>query len=190
MFAYLRGRPSLLRVCLLIDARHGIKKADEEVLELLGKAAVPFQIVLTKSDLVRRGELQALQLELETRLAKTIGAMPHLIATSSRSQDGIELLRAALAKLRASRQDPSAAMTDPAIEPAIHAVASTLIEALPFMRRYQGAAMVIKYGGHAMGDDDRRAQTSPRTSCCSSRSASIRSWSTAAGRRSSRCWIG
>ena len=44
-------------------------------------------------------------------------------------------------------------MTDAAIEPAMHAVASTLIEALPYMRRYQGAAMVIKYGGHAMGDE-------------------------------------
>ena len=41
----------------------------------------------------------------------------------------------------------------PPVDPAIHAVASTLIEALPFMRRYQGAAMVIKYGGHAMGDE-------------------------------------
>ena len=44
-------------------------------------------------------------------------------------------------------------MTTTAVEPAIHAVASTLIEALPFMRRYQGAVMVIKYGGHAMGDE-------------------------------------
>ena len=102
VFAYLRGRPSLMRVCLLIDSRHGIKQADAEALELLGKAAVPIQIVLTKSDLVRRSDLQALQLELETRLAKTIGAMPHLLTTSSRSQDGIEQLRAALAKLAQS----------------------------------------------------------------------------------------
>ena len=99
VFAYLRGRPSLMRVCLLIDGRHGIKKADEEALELLGKAAVPVQIVLTKADLVRKADLDALRLELETRLAKTIGAMPHPLATSSRSQEGIDLLRAALAKL-------------------------------------------------------------------------------------------
>ncbi|MFL5333222.1 MAG: GTP-binding protein, partial [Geminicoccaceae bacterium] len=98
-FAYLRGRPSLMRVCLLIDSRHGIKKADEEALDLLGQAAVPIQLVLTKADLVRKADLQALRLELETRLARTIGAIPQLLVTSSRSQDGVDLLRAALAKL-------------------------------------------------------------------------------------------
>ena len=99
VFAYLRGRPSLLRICLLIDARHGTKKVDDEVIEMLGKAAVPFQVVLTKTDLVKRAELEALTAVLETRLAKTVGAMPHPIPTSSRSQDGVELLRSALAKL-------------------------------------------------------------------------------------------
>ena len=99
VFAYLRGRPSLLRICLLIDARHGTKKVDDEVIEMLGKAAVPFQVVLTKTDLVKRTELEALTAVLETRLAKTVGAMPHPIPTSSRSQDGVELLRSALAKL-------------------------------------------------------------------------------------------
>jgi GTP-binding protein len=99
VFAYLRGRPSLMRVCLLVDARHGLKKADEEALELLGKAAVPIQLVLTKSDLVRKAELEALQLELGTQLAKAIGVMPQIITTSSRSQAGVDLLRAALAKL-------------------------------------------------------------------------------------------
>ena len=99
VFAYLRGRPSLLRVCLLIDARHGPKKADEEVIELLGKAAVPFQLVLTKTDLVRKADLEALTLELETRLAKLIGALPQPIATSSKEQAGVDLLRASLAKL-------------------------------------------------------------------------------------------
>ena len=99
-----------MRVCLLIDARHGIKKADEEVLELLGKAAVPFQLVLTKSDLVRKAELEALMLELETRLARLIGALPQPIATSSRAREGVDLLRASLAKL-ASPPPESAAMT-------------------------------------------------------------------------------
>jgi GTP-binding protein len=99
VFAYLRGRPSLMRVCLLIDARHGPKKVDEEVLDLLGKAAVPFQLVLTKTDLVRKAELEALTLELETRLAKLIGALPQPIVTSSRAREGVDLLRASLAKL-------------------------------------------------------------------------------------------
>jgi GTP-binding protein len=99
VFAYLRGRPSLMRVCLLIDGRHGIKRADEEALGLLSQAAVPIQLVLTKADLVRKADLQALRLELETRLAKTVGAIPQVLTTSSRSQDGVDLLRAALAKL-------------------------------------------------------------------------------------------
>jgi GTP-binding protein len=99
VFAYLRGRPSLMRVCLLIDSRHGLKKVDEEVILMLGQAAVPFQLVLTKADLVRPAELEALTLELETRLKKTAAAMPLPIPTSARNQQGLDLLRAALAKL-------------------------------------------------------------------------------------------
>lgn len=107
VFAYLRGRPSLLRICLLIDARHGVKKVDDEVIEMLGKAAVPFQVVLTKADLVRPADLEALTLELDTRLARTVGAMPHPIPTSSRNQQGVDLLRAALTKLaRPSTEAP------------------------------------------------------------------------------------
>ena len=99
VFAYLRGRPSLQRVCVLVDSRHGPKKVDEEIFDLLGKAAVPFQVVLTKTDLVRQAELEALTLELETRLAKLIGALPQPIVTSSRERQGVDLLRASLAKL-------------------------------------------------------------------------------------------
>jgi GTP-binding protein len=99
VFAYLRGRPSLMRVCLLVDARHGLKKADEDALDILGKAAVPIQLVLTKGDLVRKAELEALQLELGTRLARTIGVMPQTVTTSSRTQAGVDVLRAVLAKL-------------------------------------------------------------------------------------------
>ena len=99
VFAYLRGRPSLMRVCLLIDGRHGLKKADEEAIELLGKAAVPFQLVLTKTDLVRKADLEALTFELETRLAKLIGALPRPILTSAKAREGVDLLRASLAKL-------------------------------------------------------------------------------------------
>jgi GTP-binding protein len=105
VFAYLRGRPSLMRVCLLIDARHGPKKADEEVLKLLGRAAVPFQLVLTKIDLVRKADLETLIVELQARLEKLIGAMPYLIATSSREQEGVDLLRASLAKLARPPQE-------------------------------------------------------------------------------------
>jgi GTP-binding protein len=99
VFAYLRGRACLMRVCVLIDARHGPKQVDEEVLELLGKAAVPFQLVLTKIDLIRRADLDALVLELGARLAKLQGALPELIATSAKEVAGVDLLRASLAKL-------------------------------------------------------------------------------------------
>ncbi|MEK0084346.1 ribosome biogenesis GTP-binding protein YihA/YsxC [Benzoatithermus flavus] len=99
VFDYLRGRPNLMRVCLLIDARHGLKKVDEEVMDLLAKAAVPFQVVLTKADLVRGGDLSKLVRDLEGRLARTAAALPHPIVTSSRQQQGIDLLRAAIAKL-------------------------------------------------------------------------------------------
>lgn len=99
VFAYLRGRPNLLRVCLLIDARHGPKKVDEDVMELLGKAAVPFQAVLTKADLVRPAELEARVHELEARLRKQAAALPRPLVTSARQRQGLEALRAELAKL-------------------------------------------------------------------------------------------
>jgi GTP-binding protein len=99
VFAYLRGRPNLMRVCLLIDSRHGVKNTDEEVIDLLARAAVPFQPVLTKADLVRPTELAATVHELETRLAKQPAALPHPIVTSAKRREGLDALRATLAKL-------------------------------------------------------------------------------------------
>jgi GTP-binding protein len=109
VFAYLRGRPNLRRVCLLVDARHGLKKNDEEVIELLGRAAVPFQLVLTKTDLVRAADLEALSTELAARLEKTVGAVPELLATSSKDQRGLDLLRSVLAQLARSPTDDDGA---------------------------------------------------------------------------------
>jgi GTP-binding protein len=105
VFAYLRGRPNLRRVCLLVDARHGLKKNDEEAIELLGKAAVPFQLVLTKADLVRAADLEALNVELTARLQKTVGAVPEVLATSAKDQRGLDLLRAVLAQLAGTPTD-------------------------------------------------------------------------------------
>jgi GTP-binding protein len=107
VFAYLRGRPGLMRVCLLIDARHGLKKVDEEVMQLLANAAVPFQLVLTKADLVRAAELSALVHELETRLARTPAAIPEVIVTSSRRREGLDVLRATLARLAPTSTEES-----------------------------------------------------------------------------------
>ncbi len=99
VFAYLRGRPNLLRVCLLVDSRHGLKKVDEGVIELLAKAAVPFQPVLTKTDLVRPAELEALVHEVESRFRKQAAAIPEPIPTSAKRRDGLDSLRATLAGL-------------------------------------------------------------------------------------------
>jgi GTP-binding protein len=96
---YLRGRSVLQRVCLLIDARHGAKASDREIMGLLGESAVAFQAVLTKSDLVGTGELADGIAQLRRELERTPGAHPEVIATSARSGAGMERLRAALAAL-------------------------------------------------------------------------------------------
>ena len=98
VFAYLRGRPTLALVCVLIDARHGPKPVDQDTMQLLGRAAVPFQIVLTKADLVPAGELEALQGAVAADLRRRPGAMPQPLLTSSRKGRGIDRLRAALAR--------------------------------------------------------------------------------------------
>ena len=97
--SYLRGRAGLMRTCLLIDARHGLKPVDLEFMAMLGEVAVAYQLVLTKADLVRPGALADLIDSLRADLARKPGAHPDLIATSAREGTGIERLRAALATL-------------------------------------------------------------------------------------------
>lgn len=99
VFAFLRGRPTLRLVVLLVDARHGLKPADEEAMELLGKAAVPFVVVLTKADLVARAELDRRQEEITGRLAKKPAAWPLVLATSARKREGLDALRELMAGL-------------------------------------------------------------------------------------------
>ena len=99
---YLRGRPGLMRTCVLIDARHGLKPVDLEFMAMLGEVAVAYQLVLTKADLVRPGALADLVDGLRADLARRPGAHPEIIATSAREGTGIERLRAALATLAIS----------------------------------------------------------------------------------------
>lgn len=99
IFDYLRGRPSLRRVCLLIDARHGVKEKDEDVMKSLDEAAVSYQVVLTKADKSKPATLSALVEKTEAQIAKHVAAHPQLLATSAVTGDGIELLRAELALL-------------------------------------------------------------------------------------------
>lgn len=96
---YLRGRPSLARVLLLIDARHGPKPADREIVDLLGEAAVAWQVVLTKTDLLRRAECERRLAEMEEFVRRRQGSHPLVLATSARTGRGIEELRAELARL-------------------------------------------------------------------------------------------
>jgi GTP-binding protein len=96
VFDYLRGRVSLRRVYLLIDARHGIKKNDEEVLDLLDKAAVSYQIVLTKSDKIKEPALIKLVEATALRTKKRAACFPGVLATSSEKFEGMEALRDAL----------------------------------------------------------------------------------------------
>ena len=96
---YLAGRPTLRRVFVLIDARHGIKPVDEEILTLLDRAAVTFQAVLTKLDKVKAKDQAAILAQVRGRLAKHPAAYPEIILTSAEKGTGIETLRALIAGL-------------------------------------------------------------------------------------------
>ncbi len=98
VFSYLRGRVSLKRVFLLIDARHGIKKNDEDVLALLDKAAVSYQIVLTKSDKLHETKIAPLVAATLEKIRKRPAAFPEVIVTSSERRLGMEELYAAIYK--------------------------------------------------------------------------------------------
>ena len=96
---YLSGRRSLRRAFVLIDARHGVKSADEEILSLLDSAAVTFQCVLTKADKIKIHEQEALLQQVRDALSKHPAAYPELILTSSEKGMGVETLRATIAGL-------------------------------------------------------------------------------------------
>ncbi|MFG1398237.1 ribosome biogenesis GTP-binding protein YihA/YsxC [Roseixanthobacter pseudopolyaromaticivorans] len=100
---YLRGRVNLARVFVLIDARHGIKPVDEDVLNLLDKAAVSYAIVLTKVDQVKPSAFPERLAETEAKIRKRPAAYPHVFATSSHTGAGLPELRGAVAKLLVER---------------------------------------------------------------------------------------
>ena len=97
--AYLRGRPNLRRVFLLIDARHGIKQEDFEIMDMLDAAAVVYQIVLTKTDKISAKDLKETQNKVEEELKKHAAAMNEIIATSAEKKYGLELVRAEICSL-------------------------------------------------------------------------------------------
>jgi len=95
---YLGGRANLRRVCLLIDARHGVKPSDLEFMDLLDETAVSHQLVLTKADKITPAESEERRREF-AELARRGALHPRLIATSAHTGAGIALLRAELAAL-------------------------------------------------------------------------------------------
>ncbi|PRD40177.1 UNVERIFIED_CONTAM: engB [Trichonephila clavipes] len=97
--AYLQGRQTLRRAFVLIDSRHGVKSVDDEIMTLLDKSAVTFQVVMTKMDKLSRPEREKNLDQVRGALAKHPAAYPEIVMTSSEKGDGIATLRAIIAGL-------------------------------------------------------------------------------------------
>lgn len=100
---YLRGRANLMRVYVLIDARHGIKDVDGAVLETLDKAAVSYQVVLTKADALKKSEQSAVVENTLAAIKRRAAAFPEVLLTSSEKGMGVPEFRAAIARVLAER---------------------------------------------------------------------------------------
>ena len=100
---YLQGRSNLARVYVLIDARHGLKAVDLDVLKTLDRSAVSYQIVLTKIDQIKPAELEQRIDDVKAALSEHPAAFPEVLATSSQTGAGIAELRAAMARLLGER---------------------------------------------------------------------------------------
>jgi GTP-binding protein len=97
--SYLSGRQTLRRAFVLIDARHGVKTVDEEILTLLDRAALTFQVVLTKTDKIKDKDRAAVLKQVREAVTKHPAAYPELILTSSEKGEGIDILRTIIADL-------------------------------------------------------------------------------------------
>jgi GTP-binding protein len=97
--AYLKGRSVLKRTLVLVDARHGIKETDREIMKMLDTAAVSYQIVVTKADYLKEDALIQLLQDIRAEIAKRPASHPVILATSSRTGAGIAELRAELAEM-------------------------------------------------------------------------------------------
>jgi GTP-binding protein len=102
---YLRGRSSLARVYVLIDSRHGLKELDREILAVLDKTAVSYQVVLTKADRIKPAEQASRIAEVTEGIAKSVAAYPEVLLTSSQTGQGMAELRAAVLTLLRERGD-------------------------------------------------------------------------------------
>lgn len=96
---YLSGRQTLRRAFVLIDARHGIKKVDEEIMSLLDSSAVTFQAVLTKTDKIKATDRDKVLGQVRDKLSSHPAAFPEIVLTSSEKGEGIDTLRSIIAAL-------------------------------------------------------------------------------------------
>lgn len=96
---YLRGRPNLRRVFLLIDSRHGIKAEDLEIMKMLDVSAVSYQVILTKTDKISAKELEKVIEQTAQEITKHAAALPDIISTSSEKKIGLDLLKAEICSL-------------------------------------------------------------------------------------------
>ncbi len=96
---FLKGRPNLRRVLLLVDGRHGLKDSDLEIMEIFDASAVVYQVVLTKADKVKPEEAAARLAETQAKMSRRVAAHPVVLLTSSEKSIGIVELRAELAAL-------------------------------------------------------------------------------------------
>lgn len=98
VFEYMRGRITLKRIFLLIDARHGVKANDIDAMKLMDKAAISYQVVLTKTDKIKAPAIPRMIAETEEKIKKRPAAFPTVIATSSEKAEGLDALRDAIAE--------------------------------------------------------------------------------------------
>jgi GTP-binding protein len=105
--AFLRGRQNLARVYVLVDSRHGLKPVDGDVLDTLDKAAVSYQVVLTKADEPKAGELEQRVADTAAAIQRRPAAFPEVLSTSSRTGLGVPELRAGIARLLYEREQPA-----------------------------------------------------------------------------------
>jgi GTP-binding protein len=115
---YLGSRGTLARVYVLVDARHGLKPIDAPLLDALDRAAVSYQLVLTKADQILPTDHDAVMARVHAGCARRPAAYPDLALTSARTGQGIPELRAAIARVIAERR--SARPPDPPPLPRPH----------------------------------------------------------------------
>lgn len=99
VFTYLKGRPNLRRVFLLIDSRHGIKDKDTEVMKMLDKAAVSYQLILTKTDKLNATSLEKITTDVKNKMTSFIACHPQLLITSAEKKQGLTDVRISLYEL-------------------------------------------------------------------------------------------